>query len=175
MKKVLLTMVVALMATVNVSAQIPKRYYTENSRRGVELVEEGKVEEGLKFLEAELKEHPKNPFTNFFITTVYMKLEQYDKAMVSVDKALKYLPKRHKEVRGFAYALKATIYCYSKEWKEAAEQLTLSLSVFPEEEYEHRAVAHRQRGEIYYNMKLDELGEQDFKKAEELKALVRTE
>ncbi len=175
MKKVLLTMVVALMSTVNVSAQIPKRYYTENSRRGVELVEEGKVEEGLKFLEAELKEHPKNPFTNFFITTVYMKLEQYDKAMGSVDKALKYLPKRHKEVRGFAYALKATIYCYTKEWKEAAEQLTLSLSVFPEEEYEHRAVAHRQRGEIYYNMKLDELGEQDFKKAEELKALVETE
>ena len=175
MKKVLLTMVVALMATVNVSAQIPRRYYTENSRRGVELVEEGKVEEGLKFLEAELKEHPKNPFTNFYITTVYMKLEQYDKAMVSVDKALKYLPKRHKEVRGFAYALKATIYCYSKKWKEAAEQLTLSLSVFPEEEYEHRAVAHRQRGEIYYNMKLDELGAQDFKKAEELKALVETE
>ena len=175
MKKVLLTMMVALMATVNVRAQIPKRYYTENSRRGVELVEEGKVEEGLKFLEAELKEHPKNPFTNFFITTVYMKLEQYDKAMVSVDKALKYLPKRHREVRGFAYALKATIYCYSKEWNEAAEQLTLSLSVFPVDEYEHRAVAHRQRGEIYYNMKLDELGEQDFKKAEELKALVRTE
>lgn len=168
-------MLVALLTTVSVSAQIPKRYNTENSRRGVELVEEGKVEEGLKFLEAELKEHPKNPFTNFFITTVYMKLEQYDKAMVSVDKALKYLPKRHKEVRGFAYALKATIYCYSKEWKEAAEQLTLSLSVFPEDEYEHRAIAHRQRGEIYYNMKLDELGEQDFKKAEELKALVRTE
>ena len=175
MKKVLLTMVVALMATVNVSAQIPRRYYTENSRRGVELVEEGKVEEGLKFLEAELKEHPKNPFTNFYITTVYMELEQYDKAMISVDKALKYLPKRHREVRGFAYALKATIYCYSKKWKEAAEQLTLSLSVFPEEEYEHRAVAHRQRGEIYYNMKLDELGAQDFKKAEELKALVETE
>ena len=175
MKKILLTLVVALMATMSVSAQIPKRYNTENSRRGVKLVEEGKVEEGLKFLEAELKEHPKNPFTNFFITTVYMKLEQYDKAMASVDKALKYLPKRHREVRGFAYALKATIYCYSKKWKEAAEQLTLSLSVFPEEEYEHRAVAHRQRGEIYYNMKLDELGEQDFKKAEELKALVRTE
>lgn len=174
MKKILLIMVVALMAMMCVSAQIPKRYNTENSRRGVELVEEGKVEEGLKFLEAELKEHPKNPFTNFIITTVYMKLEQYDKAMASVDKALKYLPKRHREVRGFAYALKATIYCYSKEWKEAAEQLTLSLAVFPEEEYEHRAVAHRQRGEIYYNMKLDKLGEQDFKKAEELKALAGT-
>lgn len=103
-----------------------------------------------------------------------MRLEQYDKAMVSVDKALKYMPKRYKEIRGIAYAQKATIYCYSKEWKEAAKQLTLSLSVFPEEEYEHRAVAHRQRGEIYYNMKLDELGEQDFKKAEELKSLVGT-
>ncbi len=162
------------MATVSVSAQIPKRYNTENSRRGVELVEEGKVEEGLKFLEAELKEHPKNPFTSFYITTVYMELEHYDKALESVDTALKYLPKRCKEMRGISHALKATIYCYSKEWEEAAEQLTLSLSVFPEEEYEHRAVAHRQRGEIYYNMKLNELGEQDFKKAEELKALVET-
>ncbi len=174
MKKALLTMVVALMATVSVSAQIPKRYNTENSKRGVELVEEGKVEEGLKFLEAELKEHPKNPYTNFYITSVYMELEQYDKAMESVDTALKYLPKRCKEMRGISHALKATLHNGFGEWEEAVEQLTLCLFVLPKDNYKDRAVAHRQRGEIYYKMKLDELGEQDFKKAEELKALVGT-
>ena len=174
MKKTLLTIVVVLLASVNVSAQLKSRHNTENYNRAIELVEEGKIDEGVKLLEAELKEHPKNAIGQFYITRVYMNLKQYDKAMASVDKALKYMPKRYKEIRGIAYAQKATIYCYSKEWEKAAEQLTLSLSVFPEEEYEHRAVAHRQRGEIYYNMKLDELGEQDFKKAEELKSLVGT-
>lgn len=178
MKKTLLTMVVALMATVSVSAQIPKRYNTENHKRGVELVEEGKLEEGLKFLEAELKEHPKNPYTNYYITTVYMELKQYDKAMASVDKALKYMPKRNKnkEMRGIAHALKATLHSGYSEWEEAVEQLTLCLSTLPKNQYGHRAVAYRQRGEIYYHkLGQHELAEQDFKKAEELMSLLKTE
>ena len=59
MKKVVVAMMVALMATVSVSAQLKNRYDTENYRRGVELVDEGKLDEGLKCFEAELKEHPK--------------------------------------------------------------------------------------------------------------------
>ena len=175
MKKVLLTMMVAMMATVSVNAQIPKRYNTENYKRGVELVEEGKLDEGAKFLEAELKDNPKNPYTNYYITTVYMGLKQYDKALVSVDKALEYLPKRHKEMRGIAHALKATILSGFSEWEKAVEQLTICLSVLPKEKYKNRAVAHMQRAELYNKLGLYELAEQDFKKAEELITLVETE
>lgn len=52
MKKALLTMVVALMTMVSVSAQIPKRYDTENLDMGLTLLEYGEQDEGLKYLEA---------------------------------------------------------------------------------------------------------------------------
>lgn len=42
MKKTLLTIVVVLMSTVNVSAQLKSRHNTENYNRAIELVEEGK-------------------------------------------------------------------------------------------------------------------------------------
>ena len=104
-----------------------------------------------------------------------MELEQYDKAMESVETALKYMPKRCKEMRGISHALKATLHSGFGEWEEAVEQLTLCLSVLPKDNYKDRAVAHRQRGEIYYHkLEQQELAEQDFKKVEELKALVGT-
>lgn len=59
MKKVVVVMMVALMTTVSVSAQLKKRFDTANLNRGIELVNEGKLDEGLKCFEAELKEHPK--------------------------------------------------------------------------------------------------------------------
>lgn len=175
MKKVLLTMMVAMMATVSVNAQIPKRYNTENYKRGVELVEEGKLDEGAKFLEAELKDNPKNPYTNYYITTVYMGLKQYDKALVSVDKALEYLPKRHKEMRGIAHALKATLHSGYGEWEEAVEQLTLCLSVLPKDEYGHRAMAYAQRADMYYKLGQYGLADKDILKSKELMSLSKTE
>ena len=59
MKKVVVVMMVALMTTVSVSAQLKKRFDTANLNRGIELVGEGKLDEGLKCFKDELKEHPK--------------------------------------------------------------------------------------------------------------------
>lgn len=174
MKKILLAMMVALMATVSVCAQKVKRYDTENFQRAEELMNEGKLDESLTYFEAELKEHPKNAYAHFLMTTVYMELGRYDDAMPAIDKALKYMPKSRKELRGFAHALKATIHSHFEEWKEAVEQLTLCLSVMPKDKYRDRAVAHRQRGEVYYKLGKHELAEQDFEKSEELIALVES-
>ena len=176
MKKALLAMIVALMTAMSVSAQLKNRYDTENYRRGVELGNEGKLEESLMCFEAELKEHPKNSSAHFWMSTLYLNMNQYEEALTAIDKAMKYTPKRYKEIRGINHALKATILSHLNEWEKAVEQLTLCLYVLPKDEYEHRAVAYRQRGEIYYHkLGQTDLAEQDFAKAEELKLLMRTE
>ena len=95
---------------------------------------------------------------------------RYDEAMPAIDKALKYMPKRHKEMRGIAHALKATIHETYQEWEEAVEQLTLCLSVLPDNAYQDRAVAYKQRANMYYKLGKYELAEQDTKKSEELKS-----
>lgn len=171
MKKVIVAMVVALMATVSVNAQLKSRLDTENLNRGIELVDEGKLDEGLKCFEEELKEHPKNPYAHFHMAMTYMDKKQYDYAMTAIDKALKYMPKRHKELRGIAHAIKATIHGTFKEWEEAAEQLTLCLKVLPNDEasLRDRTVAYKQRAEMYYKLGRYDLGDKDYDRYKELK------
>ena len=169
MKKGLLAMMVALMTTVNVCAQIVNRYDTGNVQRAEELMNEGKLEESLTYFEAELKENPKNAYAHFLVTTVYLELGKYDEAMASADKAIKYIPKSHKEIRGITHALKATIHENLQEWEEAIEQLTMCLKVLPKENYRDRAVAHKQRAYMYYKSGRYDLGDKDYAKYEELK------
>ena len=102
-----------------------------------------------------------------------MEMGRYDEAMPAIDKALKYVPKRHKEMRGIAHALKATIHQTFQEWDEAVKQLTLCLSVLPREEasYQDRAVAHNQPAKLYYKLGKNELAEQDIQKSSEFNSL----
>ena len=170
MKRLVTVMMVALMATVSVCVQRVRRYDTASLNRAEELMNEGKLNESLTYFDAELKEHPKNPYAWFLMTTVYMEMGRYDEAMPAIDKALKCMPKRHKEMRGIAHALKATIHETYQEWEEAVEQLTLCLSVLPDNAYQDRAVAYKQRANMYYKLGKYELAEQDTKKSEELKS-----
>ena len=173
MKKLVIVVIMALIGTGSVCAQRVKRYETEALDRAEKLMNEGKLKESLTYFDAELKEHPKNPYAYFLMSTVYMKMGRYDYAMPAIDKAIKYMPRRHKELRGMAYALKATIHEAFQEWEEAVKQLTLCLSVMPKYEIKHRVVAHKQRAEIYEKLEQYELAEQDFKKSEELKLLLK--
>ena len=176
MKKLVAVMILALMATVSVCAQRVKRYETENLNRAEVLMGEGKLNESLTCLDAELKENPKNPYAHFLMTTIYMEMGRYDQAMPAIDKAIKYMPKRHKEIRGIAHALKATIHETFQEWEEAVKQLTLCLSVLPKDasSYQQRAVAYKQRASMYNKLGQYELAEQDFKKSEELIVLMKS-
>lgn len=170
MKRLVTVMMVALMTTVSVCAQRVKRYDTATLNRAEELMNEGNLNGSLACFDAELKEHPKNPYAWFLMTTVYMEMGRYDEAMPAIDKALKYMPKRHKEMRGMAHALKATIHETFQEWEEAVQQLTLCLSVLPDNTYQDRAVAYKQRANMYNKLGKYELAEQDTKKFEELKS-----
>ena len=174
-KLVAAAMMLALIATGSMYAQWGRSYDTETFNRAEELMNEGKLDESLTLFELELKENPKNPHAYFLMTTIYMEQERYDYAMPAIDKALKYMPKRYKEMRGIAHALKATIHETYQEWEEAIEQLTLCLSVMPKDKYMHRAMAHQQRGELYHRLGKYELAEQDFKKSEELGTLLKNE
>ena len=84
------SVIIALIAIMNPTSQMPRRYKTENFKRGVELAEEGWIEESLTYFEAELKEHPKNPYAHLLIAMVYTELEKYDNAKVAIENAIKY-------------------------------------------------------------------------------------
>ena len=176
MKRLVIVMMVALMATGSVCAQRVKRYDTATLNKAEELMNKGKLDESLTVFKLELEEHPKNPYAHFLMATVYMELRQYNDAMSAIDKAIKHMPRNHKELRGIAHALKATIHETFQEWEQAIEQLTLCLSVLPKDaaSYQQRSVAYKQRASMYNKLGQYELAEQDTKKSEEFAALIKS-
>jgi len=163
MKKVVVAMMVALMTTVSVSAQKVKRPDTYNYNRGVELVQNNELDEGLKYLEAELEANPKNGYAYSWIAISYVEKEQYGYAMTAVDKALKYTPKKDKEYMSMAHAIKSRVHYLLGEMDEAIEHLSQCIALQPED-----ADAYEQRAQLYYEQEQYELADKDYERLVEL-------
>ena len=147
MRKALLTMVVALMATVSVSAQIPKRYDTENLDMGITLLEYGEQDEGLKYLEAELKKHPRNVCAYMLIALAEYGKKEYTDALANINKVLNPLPKKEKEFMAAAYMLRAEVYLELNENDKALGDLSKCIALQPNTPDFY--FAYVRRGEVY--------------------------
>ena len=163
MKKVLLTMMVALMATVSACAQKVKRPDTYNFNRGMELLQNDELDEGLKYLEKELADNPKNGYAYSWMAVVYVEKEQYGNAMTAVDKALKYTPKKDKEYMTMAHGIKSRVHYLLGEMDEAVEHLSQCIALQPED-----ADAYEERAQIYYEQEQYELADKDYERLIEL-------
>ena len=163
MKKALLTMMVALMTTVCVCAQKVKRPDTYNYNRGMELLDNGELDEGWEYLEKELADNPKNGYAYSWMAAVYVEKEQFGNAMTYVDKALKYTPKKDKEYMSMAHAIKSRVHYLLGEMDEAIEHLSECVALQPE-----NAEAYEQRAQIYYEQEQYELADKDYERLIEL-------
>ena len=163
MKKVLLTMMVALMATVSVSAQKVKRPDTYNYNRAMELLQNDELDEGLEYLEKELADNPKNGYAYSWMAAVYVEKEQYGNAMTAVDKALKYTPKKDKEYMTMAHGIKSRVHYLLGEMDEAVEHLSQCIALQPD-----NSEAYEERAQIYYEQEQYELANKDYERLIEL-------
>ena len=163
MKKLVVAMMVVLMATMSVCAQKVKRPNTYNYNRGVELVRNEELDEGLKYLEAELEENPKNGYAYSWAAIAYVDKEQYGYAMTAVDKAIQYTPKKDKEYQAVAHGVKARIYEMLGEMDKAIEQLGMCIALQPED-----ALFYETRAQMYYELEQYGLADKDYEKMIEL-------
>lgn len=163
MKKVVVAMVVALMATVSVCAQKVKRPDTYNYNRGLELLQNGELDEGLEYMNKELAENPKNGYAYSWMAAVYVEQEEYGHAMTAVDKALKYTPKKDKEFMSMAHAIKSRVHYLLNEMDEAIKQLGKCIALLPED-----PEAYEQRAQIYYEQQQYDLADKDYERLIEL-------
>lgn len=163
MKKALLTMVVALMATVSVNAQKVKRPDTYNYNRGVELLNNGEFEEGVKYLESELSENPKNGYAYIWIGAAEYAQEDYSSALTVINKGLSLLPKKDKEYRAYSHNLRARVYYELGEIDKVLRDLDESVSLQPEvTDY------LEERAQIYYELEMYDLSDKDYQRITEL-------
>ena len=163
MKKLVLTMMVALMTTVGVCAQKVKRPDTYNFNRSMELLQNDELDEGLEYLEKEIAENPKNGYAYSWMAAVYVEKEQFGDAITAIDKALKYTPKKDKEYMSMAHAIKSRVHYLLGEMDEAIEHLSECVALQPD-----NAEAYEQRAQIYYEQEQYELADKDYERLIEL-------
>ena len=159
MKKFVLTMMVALMATVSVCAQKVKRPDTYNFNRGVELVDNGELDEGLKYLYEELKENPKNGYAYVWIASAEYAQEEYSRALTSLNRAINFLPKKDKLYVSYAYNLRSKVYYALDDMEKAMRDMNECVKLMPEDtDY------LEERAQYYYEREEYELSDKDYQK-----------
>ena len=163
MKKLVVAIMMAMMVTVTVCAQKVKRPDTYNYNRGVELLNNDELDEGIEYLEAELKENPKNSYAILWMTVAYYAKEDYSSALTNINKALNLLPKKDKEYRAFAYNVRSRLYKILGEDEKALTDLSKSVELQPE-----NTDFLEERAQIYFEREEYELSNKDYKKISEL-------
>lgn len=136
--------------------QRPESY---NYLRGVEAVNNNQLDEALDFLNKEIEENPENGYAFAWIASVRAYKKEYGRALTAVNLSIKYLPKKDKTYKAFAYTLRADINIGLGEKDRAIMDYTEALKYTPEDEdlYEKRA-------QIYYEQGKYDLADDDYRK-----------
>jgi len=153
----------SLLITINAKAQEIKRPDSYNYTRGVEAIQNNQVEEALDYLNKEVKENPENGYAFVWIASVRNHLEEYGRALTAIDLAVKYIPKKDKEYKAYAYVLRGDIFVNLEETEKALKNYTSAIETNPEDTdiYERRA-------QLYYEMEEYALADKDYQKIIEL-------
>ena len=91
-------------------AQSVKRPESYNYLRGVEAVQNEKVDEAIEYFNKDIQENPKNGYSFTWLALIRLSQEEYGMALTAANMALKTLPKKDAEYLVFAYSTRAKIY-----------------------------------------------------------------
>lgn len=140
-------------------AQNVKRPDTYNYNRGVEAIQNNNAEEALEYLNKELEDNPNNGYALAWIATVRKYQEEYGRALTAVDLAIKYIPKKDKQYRAFAYIVRAEVYIGLDEKDKALADFTSAVKETPDD-----ADVYEKRANLYYYMDKYDLADKDYQK-----------
>lgn len=141
-----------------------KRPEGYNYLRGVEAVQNEKIEEALEYFNKDIQENPKNGYSFSWIAMLRAHGEEFGRALTAADMAIKLLPKKDAEYMIFAYSTRADVYLNLEDTIKAISDLSTAIGIKPDENslYEKRA-------QIYYEQEKYDLADTDYKKMIDLK------
>ena len=158
MKQKILLVAAAIMCCTMSFAKTPKQQESYNYKRGVEALKDDKLDEGIRFLNQEVEEHPKNGYAYAWLASAYAKKDENGSALYGLEQAIKYLPKKEKHYRAWSYSLKSDILLQMQDTAAAIDAITQSIKIQPtEEDWLY------QRSQIYMNLKQFDLSNADLR------------
>ena len=139
-------------------AKEPQRPESYNYQRGIELIQSDKLDEGIGFLEKELRQNSKNGYADAWMAAAYAQKKEKGTALHFVEEAIKHLPKSDKYYLAWSYNIKGRLYLEMADTTQAISCFSLAIKTEPknEEWYEYR-------GYLYRDMKQWDKSDADFR------------
>lgn len=141
------------------SAQNVERPDSYNYSRGVEAYRNDNIKEALEYLNKEISENPENGYAYLWVGIARYRKEEYGRALTAVDLAIKNLPKKDKEYRSYAFALRADVYVSMENIDNALRDYATAIELAPE-----RTKLYERRANLYYQLKKYSLADKDYQK-----------
>ena len=163
MKYHILIALCCLSCTTMAYSQNFKRPEYYNYQRGVEAVQNDKVEEALEYFSKDIQENPKNGYSYSWVAVLRLHQEEYGRALSAADMAIKLLPKKDVEYVVYAYTTRADVYLYLEDTIKAVSDLNTAIKVKPDENS-----SYEKRAQIYFEQGRYDLADADYKKMIEL-------
>ena len=153
------TIFIALLVCVTAKAGDIKRPDSYNYQRGCEAVSNGDYEEGMRYLQLELKDNPKNGYAWSWILSIHMNKREFGAAVDAGQMALKLLPKKDFYYIGFVHKSLSRVYFYMDDKDKALSEISLAIKADPKE-MDYVAM----RADLYYYEKEYDKAYADFDK-----------
>ena len=157
---VIITCVMLSLAAFSQNIKRPESY---NYQRGLEAMQEEKVDEALEYFNKDLQENPKNGYSYVWIAHIRLANEEYGKALTAADLAIKNLPKKDPEYVIFGYSTRASCYLCLEDTVKALADYATAIKIKPDEPklYDNRA-------QVYFEQGNYSLSDADYRKMIEL-------
>lgn len=149
MRKVFFIFFIVCLCGNTTIAQDIKRPDSYNYIRGVEALQNEKYEEALDYLNKEIHDFPKNGYAFSWLSLLYNNQAEYGRSLTASDQAVKFIPKKDKEYRSFAFLTRADTYRKLGRDEKALDDYNQLLKEQPDcaDAYENRAQLYYERGE----------------------------
>ncbi len=134
-----------------------------NYQRGMEAVQDDNDDEAVKYLSAEIKEHPSCDRAYQQIAVIYGNKGENGDALTYINQAIKLCPKKDKENTAFNHYVKAKVLQNLDRMADAEAEFTAAINAEPD-----NSSHYENRGEFYYAEKQYDKSFADHKKASEI-------
>lgn len=145
MKRILSSLAVALLICATGFAKEPQRPDSYNYQRGIELIQANNLDEGIDYLNKELRQNPNNGYAFAWMASAYAQKKEKGTALHTAELALKHLPKSDKYYLAWTNSLKGRVYLEMSDTAQALSCFTQAIKIEPknEEWYEYRGFLYR--------------------------------
>lgn len=132
-------------------------------QRAIEEYRNGETTSAIEWFYKELKEHPNNGYASLYLATILGELDEYGKALTSVNNAIANLPKKDKRMCAVAMGCRGDVRLALRDTVAAITDYTEAIKLDPSS-----TQYYADRANVYYAQSKYGLADNDFQKVTEL-------